>query len=92
MNPPSLAAIPVTRFIAIDLHKRDAVIDGISAHQRVVLPPRRVEIDALACTAAARDGDHAARGGYRQDDQHRADIFHLGQVDTGGNDGGRPQQ
>ena len=91
MNPPS-TAISFTRFTAIDLHKRDAVIGGISAQQRVILPPRRVEIDALACTAAARDGDHAARGGNRQDDQHRADIFRLGQVDTGGNDGGRPQQ
>jgi len=47
MNPPS-PAMPVTRFIAIDLHKRYVVIGGVNAQQRVVLPPRRVEIDGLA--------------------------------------------
>jgi hypothetical protein len=47
MNPPS-PAIPVTRFIAIDLHKRYAVIGGVNAQQQVILPPRRVEIDELA--------------------------------------------
>jgi transposase len=33
-----------SRFIAIDIHKHYLMIGGIDAHKRIVLPPRRVEL------------------------------------------------
>lgn len=34
-----------TRYLGVDLHKHYLVIGGVTAHQTVVLPPRRVELD-----------------------------------------------
>ncbi len=31
--------------MAVDLHKHYLVIGGVNAHQAVVLPPRRVDLD-----------------------------------------------
>ena len=46
MNQATAATVS-TRFLAIDLHKHYAVIGGINAQQKIVLLPRRVEIDDL---------------------------------------------
>ncbi len=34
-----------TRYLGVDLHKHYLVIGGVNAQQKVVLPPRRVELD-----------------------------------------------
>lgn len=46
MNQATDATVS-TRFLAIDLHKHYAVIGGINAQQKIVLPPRRIKIDDL---------------------------------------------
>jgi transposase len=43
----------VTRFIAIDIHKHYLMIGGIDAQQRLVLPPRKVELHRWLDWAAA---------------------------------------
>ena len=42
---------PEVRYLAIDLHKYYAVIGGVNIQQQVILPPRRIEIDALEAWA-----------------------------------------
>jgi len=37
---------PEERHLAADLHKHYVMIGGVNGHQEVVLPPRRVELDA----------------------------------------------
>ncbi len=36
---------PLERHLAVDLHKHYLVIGGVNAHQEVVLPLRRVDLD-----------------------------------------------
>ncbi len=46
----ALVSLPVpvepryARYLAIDLHKRYVMIGGMDAQQRVVLPPRKIEL------------------------------------------------
>jgi transposase len=44
-SPPN--ASPEIRYLAIDLHKHYTVIGGVNIQQKVILSPRRVEIDEL---------------------------------------------
>jgi len=37
-------SLPIERHIAVDLHKHYAVVGGVTAHQEVVLSPRRVDL------------------------------------------------
>jgi hypothetical protein len=41
------------RYLGVDLHKHYVVIGGVNAHQTVVLPPRRVELDEWPVWAKA---------------------------------------
>jgi transposase len=41
-----LSSTTETRYLGVDLHKHYLVIGGVNAHQEVVLPPRRIELDA----------------------------------------------
>ena len=34
------------RYVAVDLHKAYVMVGGVNARQEVVLPPRRLELDA----------------------------------------------
>jgi transposase len=42
-----------TRYIAIDIHKHYLMIGGIDAHKRIVLQPRKVELDRFQAWAQA---------------------------------------
>lgn len=42
-----------TRYLGVDLHKHYLVIGGVNARQELVLPPRRVELDAWPTWAKA---------------------------------------
>src|SRR5512138_2818975 len=41
------------RYIAVDLHRAYVMVGGVNIRQEVVLPPRRVELDAWPCWARA---------------------------------------
>jgi transposase len=41
MSPPTFA-----RYLAVDLHKAYVMVGGVNAQQAVVLPPRRIELEA----------------------------------------------
>lgn len=45
-NRDSTSSAEDTRYLGIDLHKHYLVIGGVNSRQAVVLPPRRVELDA----------------------------------------------
>lgn len=45
MSQP-LSSTTETRYLRVDLHKHYLVIGGVNARQEVVLPPRRIELDA----------------------------------------------
>lgn len=45
-NRDSTSSSEETRYLGIDLHKHYLVIGGVNLRQEVVLPPRRVELDA----------------------------------------------
>jgi transposase len=53
MTDPRLQAQACARFIAIDIHKHYLMIGGIDAQQRIVLPPRKVELHRWLDWAAA---------------------------------------
>src|SRR4029453_3825205 len=42
-----------TRYIAIDIHKHYLMIGGIDAHKRIVLQPRKVELQRYQAWAQA---------------------------------------
>lgn len=44
-SPPN--ASPEIRYLAIDLHKHYTAIGGVNIQQKVILSPRRVEIDEM---------------------------------------------
>lgn len=45
MNPSPPTTV-FERYLAVDLHKQYVMVGGVNAQQAVVLPPRRVELDA----------------------------------------------
>jgi transposase len=53
MADPPVQVQAFSRFIAIDIHKHYLMIGGIDAQQRLVLPPRKVELHRWLEWAAA---------------------------------------
>lgn len=55
----SFNAIPIERYVALDIHKEYVMVGGMNAAQEWVLRPRRVEMEHFHAWAAAnlRAGD-----------------------------------
>jgi hypothetical protein len=60
MSTPPVSP-PVSRYVALDVHRRYLVVGAVDIHQQIVLPPRRFGFESFQLWVARASGPDRRR-------------------------------